>query len=153
MKATPSRNRKAIDAQIFSVCATQNQVDSSISMARTKNGHPCLKSGVTSDFRCLMGHVVQRGVSMAIACHFYPGQETQLKGREAGIQSPHHTKRKCAFGAASNTIDWLMYLLIDLSFPSRPLKIGVLRLSIGSIARPGRINHRDSPEVTIGQYK
>ena len=81
----------------------------------------------------------------------YPCQETQLKGREAGIQSPHHTKSKCAFGAASNTIDWLMFLLIDLSFPSRPLKIRVLRLSIGSIARPGRINHRDRPEVTIGQ--
>jgi len=28
-----------------------------------------LKSGVTSDFRCLIGHVVQRGVKMAIASH------------------------------------------------------------------------------------
>jgi len=78
----------------------------------------------------------------------YPCQVTQFTGREAGIQSPNHTI-KCAFGAASNTIDWLMFLLIDLSFPSRPLRIGVLRLSIGSIARPGTINHRDSPAVTI----
>jgi len=46
-----------------------------------------------------------------------------------------------------------MFLLIDLSFPSRPLRIGVLRLSIGLIARPGTINHRDSPAVTISQYK
>jgi len=43
--------------------------------------------------------------------------------------------------------------LIDLSFPSRPLRIGVLRLSIGLIPRPGTINHRDSPAVTIRQYK
>jgi len=28
-----------------------------------------------------------------------------------------------------------------------------LRLSIGSFARPGRINERDSPEVTSSQYK
>ena len=76
-----------------------------------------------------------------------------MKGREAGIQSPNHTKSKCALGAANDTIDWLMFLLIDLSFPIRPLRIGVLRLSIGSIARPGTINHRDSPAVTISQYK
>ena len=46
-----------------------------------------------------------------------------------------------------------MFLLIDLSVPSRPLRIGDLGLSIGSIPRPGTINHRDSPAVTISQYK
>jgi len=69
LKAISSRNRKAIDAPLFSVSASLNQVGSSISMARTKKGLLRLKSGVTSDFRCLMGHVVQRGVNMAIAPH------------------------------------------------------------------------------------
>jgi len=61
LKAIPTRNRKAIAAQLFLVNGSQNQVGSSISMARTEKGLLRLKSGVTSDFRCLMGHVVQRG--------------------------------------------------------------------------------------------
>jgi len=65
----PTRNRKAIVAQLFLVSGSQNQVGSSISMARTKKGLLRLKRGVTSDFRCLMGHVVQRGSNMGIASH------------------------------------------------------------------------------------
>jgi len=65
----PTRNRKAIAAQLFLVSGSQNQVGSSISMARTKKGPLRLKSGVTSDFRCLMGHVVQPGLNMGIASH------------------------------------------------------------------------------------
>jgi len=44
-------------------------ISSSISMARTTKGLLRLKSGVTSDFWRLIGHVVQRGVNMAIASH------------------------------------------------------------------------------------
>jgi len=68
-KAIPTRNRKAIAAQLFLLSGSQNQVGSSISMARTKKGLLRQKSGVTSDFRCLMGHVVQRGLNMGIASH------------------------------------------------------------------------------------
>ena len=70
LKAIPTRNRKAIAAQLFLVSGSQNQVGSSISMTRTTKGLLRLKSGVTSDFRCLIGHVVQRGVNMAIASHY-----------------------------------------------------------------------------------
>jgi len=48
---------------------TQPRVLSSISAARTKKELLRLKSGVTSDFRCIMGHVLQRCVNMAIASH------------------------------------------------------------------------------------
>jgi len=69
LKAIPTRNRKAIAAQLFLVSGSPNQVGSSISMARTKKGLLRLESGVTSDFRCLMGHVVQRGLNMGTASH------------------------------------------------------------------------------------
>jgi len=69
LKAIPTRNRNAIAAQLFLVSGSQNQVGSSIFMTRTKKGLLRLKSGVTSDFRCLMGHVVQRGLNMGIASH------------------------------------------------------------------------------------
>jgi len=69
LKAIPTRNRKAIAAQLFLVSASQNQVGSSISTARTKSVLLRLKSGVTSVFSCIMGHVVQRGVNLAIASH------------------------------------------------------------------------------------
>jgi len=67
LKAIPTRNRKAIAAQLFLVSGSQSQVGGSKSTARTTKGLLRLKSGVTSDFRCLMGHVVQRRVNMAIA--------------------------------------------------------------------------------------
>jgi len=44
-------------------------IGSLISVARTTKGLLRLKSGVTSNFRCLMRHVVQRGVIVAIASH------------------------------------------------------------------------------------
>jgi len=69
LTAIPTRNRKAIAAQLFLVSGSHNKVGSSISMARTTKGLLRLKSGVTSDFRCFIGHVVQRGVNMAIASH------------------------------------------------------------------------------------
>jgi len=53
------------------------------------------------------------------------------------------------FGAASNTIDWLILMLIDLLFPSRPLIIGVLRLSIWSIAPVETIKQGGSLDMTI----
>ena len=69
LKAIPTRNRKEIAAQLFFVSGSQNQVGSSISMARTKKGLLRLKSGVTSDFRCLLVHVVQRGLNMGISSY------------------------------------------------------------------------------------
>jgi len=69
LKAIPTRNRIAIAAQLFLASESQNQVGSSISMAQTKKVLLRLKSGVTSDFRCLMGHVVQRGLNMGIESH------------------------------------------------------------------------------------
>jgi len=69
LKAIPTRSRKAIAAQLFSVSGSQNQVGSSLSMARTKKGLLRLKSGVTSEFSRLMGHVLQRGLNMGIASH------------------------------------------------------------------------------------
>jgi len=69
LKAIPTGNSKSIAAQLFLVSGSQNQAGSSISMARTKRELLRLKSGVISDSRCLMGHVLQLGVKMAIASH------------------------------------------------------------------------------------
>ena len=53
LKTIPTRNRKAIAAQLFFVSGSQNQIGSSIFMARTTKGLLRLKSGVIADPRIL----------------------------------------------------------------------------------------------------
>jgi len=53
-------------------------------MARTKKELLRLKSGVTSDFRCLMEHVAQRGVKMTIASHGQQCSQEELTRSSRG---------------------------------------------------------------------